>query len=900
VGSTIYRFPKLDATPEEIQDFQDRYFSKLNTYRVRHMERINKSLYYILGRQWVERDDEIMPEGARGFAIRDMAPDDQVELPRPVTNLIAPSVDTEFATLSKRQWVPKIPTYSRDPRMEAAAKVADDVLNDRLKKLGWEDVRDRFILNLIHMGTATLHSFWEESYFETSWVSVPNPVRCPACSTTYASPDVPQTMATMIGATIQDVPKDDPLLPLPACLNCGSPLQPTDLSEPESHLLDALGRPLGQSLPKGGTALELITPFEYYPENSGVGHTPESVRQHGIAKVRSLDWIEEHHPELIDQVEPESQEELIRDHPLLGEWDIAGRLDAALDTGVYDQHAMVYDLFAHPSYRFPLGRAIRIIGSTQRLVARNEPLVRKVQDPESGEEAAVPISCVASAVWKPREGEFWGKTLADDLISPQNRINGIDAQTIEARERMGSPNLLTPEDASLEGPEFRSGFGLGKIFKYAVSAVNPQAKPEVFGAITMPSGTAIERQNCVDMMTRIIGPADIEIGEAPRNITTTSGLQILGEQAERRRATRERGITSAFKKIWEHQLQLLWTLRVDTDTYEAKLPDGSWEIKQYSRQHIGGQTKVEIERQAYIDRSIIVRESARQALVDGLYDASTPIARKKLLELMGLPTDVNEDTNLQIEHARRVWVDFADHRKIPVVDSSLDNPALRFQVLGIMLLQDEGQRLATEALWPEILPLIAGWEEEHAQLSAIDDQTRALYGGEPPPAQAAEAYAQLMISYQEAKAAFDAQAEQIQANPMAAAAPPGQPPQQPLPPIFLPKQPEQRIYMVWQGMFKKKLGPQGLAPLLLDRATKVMQDPMELVQTVDSFLRFRAVVEAYKLMSAPMPAPGSVPGGPGALAGGPPEAGAPMPGMQEGGPPPTPSTPPQPPTPIGA
>ena len=917
--SAYYRFPALDATPEDIKSFHNRYFSRYSTYRSRHMQRIATSLYYILGRQWIERDNDILPEGARGFALRDMAPDENIELPRPVTNLIAPAIDVEFATLSKRQWVPKIPTYSRDPRMEAAAKVADDVLNDRLKKLDWEDLRDRFILNLCHMGTATFHSFWEESYYQTAWVSVPEPHSCPACGSLLASRSVPQSLALALQqgggvGTMRDSDENEEEVELQNCPTCAGELQRTDLSEEQSHLLDAFGRPLGEDLPKGGTAIELITPFEYYPQNAGVGVTPETIRQHGIAKVRSLDWIEEHHPDLIDKVEPEPVETLMREHPLLGEWDIIGRYDYSLDAGIYDHHAMVYDLYADPSYRFKEGRAIRIIGTTQQLIARNEPLVRKVQGSD-GKEAAVPIAIVASAVWKPREGEFWGKTLADDLLSPQNRINGIDAQTIEARERMGSPNLMTPDDSDLEGPEFRAGFGLGKIFKYRPSVINPAAKPEVFGAVTMPSGVALERQACVESMTKIIGPADIEIGEAPRNITTTSGLQILGEQAERRRATRERGITSAFKKIWRHQLDLLWTLRVDSDTYESKLPDGSWEIKQYDREAIGGQTKVEIERQAYIDRSIIVRESTRQALLDGLYDASTPTARKKLLELMGLPTDVNEDTNLQIDHARRQWVDFVDDGKVPVIDLTLDNALIRFHVLGTMLMQDEGLRISEDALWPQISPIIAGWEDQHARLSMVDQMTREQYGGEPPKEQAAEQYAQMTMSYQESKAAYD-QSVQMKMN-----APPGMPPpdmsmqaappQPPLPPVFLPQQPEQRIFLVWQNTFQNKLGPQGLAQLVLKAATEKMADPMEMTKKVNSFLRFRAVVEAYKLMSGPSLAPGSTPGampvpegGPG---GGPPQggppppgAGAPPPGMAPPGPSPTQGTPPQPPTPVGA
>jgi uncharacterized protein YbdZ (MbtH family) len=901
-GATLvtpyYRFPTLDAPDNDLRSFASRHFAWRATYRMRHMQRIAKALYYALGKQWITLDIDVVDDG-RGFVMRQLTDEMEPELPRPVRNVVAPAIDVEFATLSKRQWEPKVPTYSRDPRMEAAAKVADDVLHDRLKKLGWPDLRDRFILNVITMGTGILRSWWEENFYETSWVAVPEPYRCPQCEQLFASNRIPQALLTLIQngstASVRDIadtgeePTD--MVEMANCPGCAAqaPLEPADLDEEQSRGSDMFGRPLGEDLPKGGTNLELITPFEYYPENGGVGVSPETARMHGICKVRSLDWIEEHFPDLIDQVQPEPQEVLLQEHPLLGEHDIIGRLDVAMDAGIYDHHARVYDLYHDPSYRFPQGRMITLIGGTQQLIARNDKLVRTIT--EGNESANVPHTIVKAAIWKPREGEFWGKALPDDIISPQNQINGIIAQTIEARERMGSPNIFAPADAEISGPAYRAGYGLGKIFTWQPSPISPTAKPEVFGSVLMPAGVYNEMDRAEQSVTKIVGPADIEIGEAPRNITTTSGLQILGEQAERRRATRERGITSAFQAVWEHQLSLLWVLRTDLDTYEARLPDGSFELKQYSRESICGMTRVEIERQAYIDRSIIQREKTREALLDRLYDPSTPTARKKLLELMDLPTDVNEDTNLQIEHARRQWVDFVDDQKIPVIDTSIDDPAIRFSVLGTMLLQDEGRQLSEQALWPQILPIIAGWEELHQAMSAQDALARQKYGGEPPPEQAAEMYAKFQMAYQEAKSAYDTQIQHAQQNPVPGQPPPGPPPPEPPPPIFIPKQPEQRVYLVWRQMIQNK---GGIDPLIQQAAVKALVMPEQMAQVVDLYLRFRAVVEAYRLLSPPMPMPGSMPGGPGEM----PASTQTPPGMEPQGPAPTPATPPQPPTAV--
>lgn len=857
------RFPDLSADDTLIRDYRRRYFAERATFRSRHMQRFVRNLYYDLGWQWIELDVNQLIDGARGFAWREQQSADlnQQQI-QPVTNMVASSIDVEFATLSKRQWQPKVVTMSRDPRAEATAKVKDDILQDRLKRLYWDDLRDEFIRGVITLGTYSLHSWWDESFAQTTWVSSPTAAQCSSCGAMLSSPEVPATLSGVIseGVAMRDGSSGN--LWLEGCPMCGGPLQPTALDEGQSRGNDVLGRPLGAEYAKGATNLELVSPFEYYPQNGGVESSPMAARIHGISKIRSLDWIEEHWPAVVGKVERESPEVLFRQHPLLGSWDIVGRLQPTLDGGIYDSHARVFTLYADPCFRFPEGRAITIVGGTQELVVENGVLQRSVTD-QRGNTLSCPKGMVATANWKSRAGEFWGKGLPDDLISPQNRINALDAQTIEARERMGSPNLMVPEGADLQGPEFRAGYGVGRVFTYTSSPLHPNEKPEPFGSILMPAGVNVERQNSLEDITRIIGPADIEIGNAPRNITTTSGLQILGEQAERRRGTRERSITSAFQRVWKHQLDLLSVFRVEPDTYEAQTPDGVWEIRQYDRDLLVGENKIDIEKQAYIEKSILQREATREALVDGLYVIDSPLARKKLLDRMGLPADINEDSNLQIDHAKRDWVDFVDSGRVPVIDTTLDDPAIRFQTFGVMLKQDEGRRIAEAAGWPQILPLITGWEKDLAQANALFEQVEATYGPSADPQQAAEQYAQLTANYQQQKAAYEA-AVAAGASPMPdpqtgeAGLPPQ--PMPPVPPIPVPRGLQERILMVWMKLLQPRL-----QEIVIGLAQQDLSMPEQVQERVMNFLRFRAVVEAYRMMTMSMqqgaappgPAPGS-------------------------------------------
>lgn len=889
-SSRYSRFPTAEADDSEIIGYRDTHFAEYQAYRNSILSDVARNILYRHGQQWIERDDAVVSDGARGFAWRAMQQNAEVERPMPVDNRITASIDVEFATLSKRQWQPKIPTFSRDPRREATAKVAGEILKDRLNKLSWDDIRDQYILNDICHGTAIIKSFWNESYYETTWIAETGAMVCRQCGKILSKPEVPSALVNILqqGRTVSlgdftGAPNDGLLVNCPVC---AGELEPLELDENMARGKDMFDRPLGKEVPKGNTDLEIISAFEYYPQNSGIYVSPLTIKQHGICKVRSLDWVDEHFPWLAGKIDPEPPEELLRYHPTLGQWDYMGRFHPGWDSGMFDCHVRVFEMYAEPSYRYPEGRSVVVIGRRQDVIAENGPLLASIVDEQTGEKISVPKVKIAISVWKAVDDVLWGRGLPNDIISPQNRINGIDSQTVEARERMGSPNLMIPEDADLQGPEFDSSYGVGKLYRYSLSALAPNAKPEVFGSILMPAGVNEERATAETSITKIIGPADIEIGEAPRNVTTTSGLQILGEQAERRRGTRERSLTSAFKKIWEHQLQMLWVLRVDEDYYEDTTPDGSWELKQYNRQHIAGHTKVEIEKQAYIDRSIIMREASREAQTDMLYgppDQLSPLARKKLLELRGLPTDVNEESNLQIDHARRVWVDFVDEGKIPVIDASIDDPVISFQVLGAMLKQDEGLQLSEESGWHAIVGDLAGWEQELDMLAQQDAMTRSVYPNEET---AEQDFAELTIAYQAADEAFKAQQAFVQQQPVDPTMPPPlpqKPPQPPPPPVFIPRQIEKRILLVWGSMLKRT---PTLEQWVMETSEREVKPPQEIQQRLEKYLRMRAYIEGFKILGGGMaPTPGTLPQGvmpqtPAAPAGAPPGAPAPAPPPQ--------------------
>lgn len=868
----VYRVPDLDAPEEELLAFKERFFNYRATYRCRHMERMALDIFYYLGRQWLERDEDVLLDGVRGYIFKEQSGDGDVEYPRPVTNYIAPSIEVELASLGKRELTPNVITNSRDPRIEAAAKVGKDILNDRLKKLSWPGMRELVTFLTVVTGTGCLKSFWDETYTETTTIGSKEAVGCPQCGVKLSSPVVPKTALEQINVqhmeTAQDVPMeepdDEPSVMLQGCPDCGQEMQPYNVQPDEAQQgTDYFGRPLGQEVPKGNTAIEVVSPFDLFPENSGVSVNPDTARIWGQATVRDLDWLEERYPDYAGDIVREDPRELMAIHPILGEWSILGRYSSSMDSGIYENHCRLFEVYSDKSHRFPEGRAILIAGDK---VIGNGTLYKSVTVQGVGT-LTVPTVKYAAARFKDRHGEFWGQALTDDLVSPQNRLNGIDSQVIEARDRMGSPNLLVSEAMELAGPEWNQQYGGGKIMKYNTDPINPQGRPEVFGAVLMPAGVYEERDRIVQDMKQVAGPQDVEIGEAPRNISTTSGLQLLGESAERKRAPRERALIAMYEKIWEHQLRLVWTLRSEMDEYEVKNAEGDWELKQYDRMALQGQTKIEIEKQAFVNKSLSQSEGTREALADGLYMITNATARKRILELRNLPTDVNEDESRQVDIGKRQWVDFIDDGIVPSIDTSIDNFQIRFEVLGTFLLSDEGKRIEGQNQWPKILKLIAGWEEELAHAEMLDAQTVAFYGSRNmPPEQNAEMYATAMVGYGQAKTAADeanaSAPEMIQDTGVAP--PPVAAPMMPPPPVFLPAAKEERIYNVWMQLIQSHDQTGEMQQLLMQSGMPQDGSLQPQPSPIDTFLRFRAVVDAYKLLAQEqeMKAMLGMPGGP--------------------------------------
>lgn len=837
-SKTTLKLPPPTASPEDLEAFRQRWFHYENVVRNRRLERAALNLQYYLGNQWIYLDTEVIGTTGNGYSFRSIQPRVE-EFPKPVTNFCVSAVETELAANARRKLTPQVIPTSPDPSIKTAAKEAQKILEYNLDQMDWPGVRNTFDLHALLFPNAILWEYWEEDFLEPVKTSNPEAMVCPSCGTKFASKRISPDILTSKDIKHQNMMskmEDSDEMEMGCCPCCEDEqeLQPYgEMGKEEADEEDYFGRPMGLKAPKGRPLIEVPTVFDYFPENSGIGISPRNIRVHGFAMVRSLEWIEEHYPEAGD-VDPEDPYELSRWHPTINSWDIMGNSTLGV-AGVNDHHARVYTLIADKSMQYPDGQVW--IWVKEKFI-KSFPLYREV----NGKKA--PVHSVQVTRWKEIPGELWGKTLIDDIISPQNRINSIDSQFIEARERMGAPNLLSPGPIYMDYPEWGAEYGIGRLLRFEPNPLAPGVAPIPFGGTLFPIEAYQERQQCVKDIQDIAGPKGIEAGDPPKNISTTGGLQLVGEQADRRRAPREQERLQAFTKIWESILTQLSVFRteLDEDYYEVLNEDGTWSRQQFDSNTIQGQIKVKIDAQSEVGKSLYQREAVREAQADGLLRLDSQVAIKRMLELRGLPTDINQDLNYQVDRANQQWVEFRDNGVVPTMDLTVDDPAIRYQVLAEKLLSEEGTELSLAANWPAHVPLLSGWEEELQKLDMMDQQVRGFYQTTNPES-AAQLYLKATENYNREKTAFEQQsaANYMNAQTTGQVMPDPAPPQLPPPPIFAPKYMPDRILLVWSQMLQN------------------VEQPPDQNEITPEFLKFMSVVNAYKTLAQQMQAPPPAP-----------------------------------------
>jgi hypothetical protein len=899
--------PTLLDGDEDIRGWMNRHLDYTSPRRRWQTQSAALKLWFYLGRQWIQAKGQLSAHNG-GYHFEDVHRESSAAFPMPVTNLIAPAVDNEVSRLARKEYVPDTSAGKNKPEWIAAAKLAKEILIYETARETWDDKREHLCFNLCIDAVAICRTWWDENDIEQSLIAAPEAVSCPMCKRFFASPKVPsafletgipseQGLAPMrYRETMRPVepteerPEDLDQLEMAHCPYCEqmSLLKPFEMLPEEAGSDDPFGRPMGLLVPRGEGSIEVISIHEFYPENGGLGVEPYDQRVMSQVKVRPIEWIALRFPELREEVEPETPDQLLRYNPLYADRIFQGGGGGyGLGSGyeAYYNHARVFETVIPPQPMEGLEKGAHFVMVNDKVVKRE--LCVEVE----GEQGfrLVPRVKYHFARFKRMPGNFWGRSFVDDMVPLQRRLNELDAQVIDLRER-GIPTVWLPEGSEVYTKDDQPG----SLRMVSYDGVQPTWSPRdaVMNGIPLTGSVyEAERASILRDMQALGAPEDIERGAAPGSVKTTSGLMLLSEEASRKRAPRERSMLGLYKSVFEHFLEMTWAFRKEDATYEVQREGKVYEQESYKGTDLLGNIRVEMAARVGYDQTLYNKEATAEALTLGLYKLTDPAAVDKCLDLMKLPKDVNENQTLQIERANQAWSKFMKEREVPNIDPTLFDGLTWYAVLGKRWHEDDAYILQRRCGWNDLLPAIVTWEEKLQETLAQEAISKPIYG-KLDPATWPQVYEQGSKLVQQANQAFQAaQASYQQTSatvPQGAMAPP--PPMapamtefpQPPPQGFLPDPLEQKIYTIFRRMtpdFDQALKAATTAAALSE-IVKMSDAAMNALE-LDSVLKMRAVIEAFRLMATgqtggmPPPVPGGQPQG--AMPGAPP---APTPGAQ--------------------
>jgi hypothetical protein len=869
----IDRLVTMNSSEVAAKDYISRHLNPWSPRRRWNTQRAALNTWFYWGRQWIEAIGELVPT-AGAYTFRELYRSGLGTFKRPVTNIVAPAVDNEASRLGRKELIPDVRASKNRPEWVAAANLARDIARFEMEKLLWADKREQINLNLCLEATAIARTFWDEDQHDAVFLAQPDAMQCPGCERLFSSPVVPRSFATLgippeeEGGGIREMhhkeslvdfeeegeasamhPEGIPRVRMQHCPFCPEPirLEGYDVSEDEAFEDgDAFKRPLGLKCPRGMANIEVVNVHEYYPGNTGIGIEPIEAKVHHQMVVKPLEQILSRWPELDGRIYPEDPTTLLRLNPMFNEpifWQMAGAgqsdgYTATIET--YDRHARVREVIVEPVPGFPgLEDGAWIVQVCDELLM--QPLCVTVKTPEGPKK--VPRVKYAFARFKRIPNYFYGRTFVDDILPIQRRLNELDAQWTDLRER-GVPTIWTPMNTEMYTKEESEGSLRVVMYDSPNPAWNPQQA--IFPGIPLTGNAyAQERQNTFSDAQQVGAAQDIEMGRGTGGPKTTSGLMLLSEEAAQKRGPRERSLAGMFQTLWQHHLDLTWAFRKEKAVVEVGEAGSTvFEKKEYVGEDLMGGVRVRVDTRAGYDITLYNKEATGEALQMGLIDPSKPAVKDKVLDLMQLPKDLAEGEGIQIQRAEMAWSDFVTEKLVPIYDESLFDPVVWFEVLGKRWMEDVNYMRLRSVGFEEIIERLTGWEEAMAQEEQKDAQQKMIYGSHPPEQWPTLYERQSAID----QANYEAQVAAVEA--MGGMPPPVPKPTQPPPTDgFLPMNTARRIYTVWKRMLPVLNNAEAATEIAenLDISTKAIENLKE----IDRLLQMRAVIEAAKRLASP-------------------------------------------------
>jgi len=201
-------------------------------------------------------------------------------------------------------------------------------------------------------------------------------------------------------------------------------------------------------------------------------------------------------------------------------------------------------------------------------------------------------------------GKFYSTSSVEDLVPLQKEYNRTRGQIIEAKNRMGKPQLYGPR-GSVDPKKITSEPGL--FIEYTPGFEPPKPMP----IAPLPAYIIQELDRINQDWNEISGQSQVSKGEVPPGVTAATAISFLQERDETKLSPTFDSLEEAIEKTARHSLIYV----KDYWDIERKIkitgPDGSFDVMAFQGSDLRDNLDIRIE----AGSSLPVSKAARQALI---------------------------------------------------------------------------------------------------------------------------------------------------------------------------------------------------------------------------------------------------------------------------------------------
>jgi len=402
--------------------------------------------------------------------------------------------------------------------------------------------------------------------------------------------------------------------------------------------------------------------------------------------------------------------------------------------GPMKDKTLVHEIYVRPNDEFPNGRLL-IVAGCQLVYAYDSPYFF----------GAEPIQWHPYKFYsyEPYIGRFWGKSLVEQLVPIQVRINEINTAIIHNANTLAKPNICAAEKQLKRG--ILNGEGANV---YTYNMVPNAPPPFVMQGTPLPAQFFEEKQQLIDAMVRIVGTNFVMQGKPPSGVTAAAAIEQLLENANTQQSMVVQGWEEFHGLAYTSKLRLLRDFLKNPDPaiddyLRTMAPDAlQFQLKSFKGEDLSEGIGVRIVQGSMVPKSETAKRSmyndmVKNGIIIGLNEDSPrgEKVREQYLEKMGLE---GFETEQSVQAKRAQWENENMMQGIPAHVSKYDVTPVHMGTHLTTYLSPEFQERAT----PEQRQLFETHMQEHemaeqqkqeqSQMQAMAAQGM-LPPGAPPP-----------------------------------------------------------------------------------------------------------------------------------------------------------------------